>query len=86
MPRYVDIDKPRYVRYTDERSGEVVTSEQTIADLLDGSIGLIGEEIVRCKDCKHHTYEEPGMVYCLNNFIGGWVANDFFCKDGEWRE
>jgi len=43
-------------------------------------------EIIRCKDCKHHTYEEPGMVYCPTNIVGGWVSEDFFCKDGERRE
>lgn len=42
-------------------------------------------ELVRCKDCKHHEDEEPGMVYCPN-WIGGWVNEDFFCKDGERRE
>ena len=42
-------------------------------------------ELVRCKDCKHHEDEEFGMVYCPNQ-VGGWVGDDFFCKDGEGRE
>lgn len=42
-------------------------------------------EIIRCKDCKHHEDEEPGMVYCPI-IVGGWVRNDFFCADGERRE
>ena len=42
-------------------------------------------ELVRCKDCKYHEDEEPGMVYCPQ-FVGGWVENDFFCADGEKRE
>ena len=46
---------------------------------------IVGE-IVRCKDCKFHTYEEIGMVYCPGNIVGGWVENDFFCKDGERRD
>lgn len=41
--------------------------------------------LVRCKDCKHHEYEEPGMIYCPN-WVGGWVGEDFFCKAGERRE
>lgn len=41
--------------------------------------------VVRCKDCIHHTDEEPGMVYCPA-VIGGWVSNDFFCGDGEREE
>lgn len=41
-------------------------------------------ELVRCKDCKYHEDEEPGMVYCPNH-VSGWVSEDFFCKDGERR-
>ena len=41
--------------------------------------------VVRCKDCKHHTDEDPGFVYC-ENIIGGWVSNDFFCAHGESME
>lgn len=89
MARYVDIDKPRYVRYKDERSGEVVTSEQTIAELLDGSIGLIDEEIVRCKGCRH-TYHYGNQLICLKLY---WCdSNNFepsaedFCSLGERRE
>ncbi|MBQ6035758.1 MAG: hypothetical protein IJL43_00465 [Lachnospiraceae bacterium] len=37
--------------------------------------------VVRCKDCEHHLDEEPGMVYCPDR-VGGWVSEDFFCKDG----
>ena len=39
-------------------------------------------EVVRCKDCKFHTDEEPGMVYCPG-ILGNWVNDDWFCKDGE---
>ena len=42
-------------------------------------------EVVRCKDCKYHEQEEPGMVYCPAT-VGGWVENDWFCKGGERRE
>ena len=38
-------------------------------------------EVVRCKDCKHHEDESPGMVYCPAQ-VGGWVSEDFFCADG----
>lgn len=40
--------------------------------------------IVRCKDCRWHIDEEPGMVYC-RAIVGGWVHNDWFCKSGERR-
>ena len=42
-------------------------------------------EIIRCKDCKYHEDEEPGMIYCPNR-VGGWVSEDFFCKDGKRRD
>ena len=42
-------------------------------------------QVVRCKDCTRHQYEEPGMVYCPDVF-GGWVDNDFFCGAGISKE
>lgn len=42
-------------------------------------------EIVRCKYCKHHEDESPGMVYCPDQ-VGGWVSDDFYCADGERRD
>lgn len=41
-------------------------------------------EIIRCKDCKHHEDEAPGMVYCPK-IEGGWVRDDWFCADAERR-
>jgi hypothetical protein len=41
--------------------------------------------VVRCKDCRWHIDEEPGMVYC-RAIVGGWVHNDWFCKSGERRD
>lgn len=41
-------------------------------------------EVVRCKYCKHHEDESPGMVYCPDQ-VGGWVSDDFFCAGGERR-
>ena len=41
-------------------------------------------EVVRCKDCKFHTDEEPGMVYCPG-ILGNWVNDDWYCGDGERR-
>ena len=39
-------------------------------------------EIVRCGECKHHEYEEPGMVYCPK-IVGAWVSENWYCADGE---
>lgn len=64
-------------------------------DMAEGSLDLIFSvyggnfddvvKVVRCKDCSHHEDEQPGMVYCPH-LVGGWVSNDFFCKDGERRD
>ena len=43
------------------------------------------EQIVRCRDCKHHEAEEPGMVWCPK-IVGSWVSEDWFCADGERKE
>ena len=42
-------------------------------------------DIVRCKYCKYHEDEEPGMVYC-QHIVGGWVSDESFCSRGERRE
>ena len=39
-------------------------------------------EVIRCKDCRFHEDEQPGMVYCPA-VVGGWVEDDWFCKGGE---
>ena len=54
-----------------------------ILDMYDNAPDAV--PVVRCKDCKHHEDEEPGMVYCPI-IVGGWVHNDFFCGDGDRRE
>lgn len=41
--------------------------------------------VVRCRECKHHEDEEIGMIYCPN-VLGGWVAENWFCADGERKE
>lgn len=38
--------------------------------------------LVRCGECKHHEYEEPGMVYCPK-IVGAWVSENWYCADGE---
>ena len=52
-----------------------------------GSKNVFGEptqEVVRCKDCRFHEQEQPGMVYCPAT-VGGWVEENWFCKGGERR-
>lgn len=38
-------------------------------------------ELVRCKDCKHSTVSESGLIKCGHVFR----MADFFCADGERR-
>lgn len=47
-------------------------------------IGLSSDvaAVVRCKDCRWHEDEQPGMVYCPN-IVGGWMENESFCSLGE---
>lgn len=42
-------------------------------------------ELVRCKDCRFHEREQPGMVWCPC-VVGSWMAEDGFCSMGERRE
>lgn len=52
-------------------------AEEVVARIVDD----MPEGVVRCKYCKHHEDESPGMVYCPDQ-VGGWVSEDFFCADG----
>ena len=56
--------------------------EAIIQQLVDGGTLV---EVVRCKDCKCHEDESPGMVYCPDQ-VGGWVSDDFYCADGKRRD
>ena len=57
-------------------------AEAIIQQLVEGGTLV---EVVRCKYCKHHEDESPGMVYCPDQ-VGGWVSDDFYCADGERRD
>lgn len=50
-----------------------------------GANGICKGELVRCGECKHHEDEEMGMVYCPH-IVGSWVAEDFYCADGERKD
>ena len=56
-------------------------------EALQMSIKALSEDavsVVRCKNCRFHEQEQPGMVYCPA-IVGGWVDEDWFCKDGKRR-
>lgn len=44
-------------------------------------------DIVKCKDCKHHVYDEDSCCYwCEHSFMAGIVKPDFYCACGqEWK-
>ena len=54
------------------------------SDVPDINVGDL-VHVVRCKDCKHSKYAEPGMVYCPLA-VGGWVKETHFCADGERKD
>lgn len=69
---------------------ETVLVEVPVKEIVGAVIEQLVEggtlvEVVRCRDCKHHEDESPGMVYCPAQ-VGGWVSEDFFCADGERRD
>jgi hypothetical protein len=52
-------------------------SRHMVAD----AVALLKEQeaVVRCKDCKHSTVSESGLIKCGHVFR----MADFFCADGE---
>ena len=55
-----------------------------IKDMLRVMPPVDAVQVVRCKDCRFHEQEQPGMVYCPATG-GGWVEENWFCKGGERR-
>ena len=53
---------------------EIIAEQPTVDAVL----------VVRCKDCVNAEDSEVGMVYCPH-IVGSWVAEDFYCADGERR-
>lgn len=74
------------------RSEEFMTAiDVAIADLADAPT-VDAVEVVRCRDCKHHYWEqEPchgkSIYYCkLPHMRGVEVFKEFFCYYGERKE
>lgn len=65
--------------------GEVKGVGLILAETVDKAPTIDAVPVVRCKDCKYHEDEEIGMVYCPNA-LGGWVAENWFCAEGERKE
>ena len=41
-------------------------------------------QLVRCKDCKFHNYDDMGSPYCIKKYEYGWKDDDF-CSKAEGR-
>lgn len=86
MSRYVDIDKPVIANVYDGATGQSAKMIVTIAGLLAGTIEVLEEDIVRCKDCKYHHYDYTDIPYCENFEYGyGWRDDDY-CSYGKGKE
>lgn len=88
MPRPIDADKLKkdVLDLPDCYNGFSDTYDKAmILALVDEQPTVDAVEVVRCKDCKWHEYEEAGMVYCPN-MVGSWVGEDGYCSGGERRK
>lgn len=83
MSRLTDADKLHYHKVWIEKDQKfavvVFAKEIDKAEIIDAV------PVVRCKNCKHHEEEEPGMVYCPH-IVGSWVSENFFCGFGERKD
>ena len=79
--RLIDADALKENMFFHEIDNESYAEEKDI----DNTPTIDAVQVVRCKDCKFHEQEEPGMVYCSAT-VAGWVEENWFCKGGERRE
>ena len=92
MSRYIDAEelKRRYehislIEWNKRTTTSWADAFSEAADMIDDMPTADVAEVVRCKDCIFHEYEQPGMVYCPAT-VGGWVEDDWFCKGGIKRD
>ena len=57
---------------------EWIVEAETMSELIDGRFTATTKPLIRCKDCKHHRYDNDGIPYCLRLDYGyGWGDDDF---------
>lgn len=85
--RLIDADvlKGYFLKDAGPHPTEVMWEYWAIETEIDSCPTVDAVGVVRCKECKNHEDEEPGMVYCPH-VIGGWVNEMGFCADGERKE
>jgi hypothetical protein len=83
MSKWVDAD------WIKDRNSFVPKRElhtvEEFMQILDEAPTIDAVPVVRCRDCRYHEDEQPGMVYCPAT-VGGWVEDDWFCKGGERKD
>ena len=66
---------------------EWIIQAETIGNISDGYWYGDGEEIVRCKDCKHSRTDDVfGGRWCQLPGSIKLVREEFFCADGERKD
>lgn len=71
---------------------ETCFSERDVVDMLESAPTVDAVKVVRCRDCKHHYWEqEPchgkSVHYCeLPHMSGVEVFKEFFCYYGERKD
>ena len=82
--RLIDADELRKKFYGFTESGIDVALDHYAVSCVDNAPTVDAVQVVRCRDCRFHEQEQPGMVYCPAT-VGGWVEENWFCKGGERR-
>ena len=87
MARYIDADALMEKLLSRLKDGEVLyrISPQEIDDAPTANV----VEVVRCKDCKYNTFQQPnGTINChaKRNLICEFRSPDDFCSYGERKK
>lgn len=85
MSRFKDIDAPIIVTVYDEE-GKPQKMVTTIAELLENTVEVLEEDLLRCKDCKawgeiDQNETLDGYRYC--GIEDGYRDKNFYCRDGK---
>lgn len=92
MAKYIDADTVVGLRLFDDTCGREKTTIEvdTIENILDNFTEEGCPEpaevakIVRCKNCRHHSYDEEFFCYwCEHEHMLREVKPDFYCGYGE---
>lgn len=71
-------------KYGGDHSGYDTRMLYEIHDVLTGLPAADVVQVVRCKDCIHHAYDEIFSCYwCEHPGMAGEVKPDFYCAYGE---